>query len=195
MVAGRPREFDPEKALDKALHVFWVKGYEGASMPDLTEAMGINRPSLYAAFGNKEELFRKALDRYSEKAAHFLDSCMSEPTARTSVEKYLRGVVDANACGASPKGCLMVQAALSGGDDAKCIREELAKRRGMSEQHLQKRFERGQAEGDIPKNANAIALARFYATVLQGISVQAAGGADTEKLHQIADIALEAWPR
>ncbi len=87
MPSGRPRAFDLEQALDSALKVFWRKGYEGASLPDLTKAMGINRPSLYAAFGNKEELFRKALDRYSEGPACHVREALSEPTARKVVEK------------------------------------------------------------------------------------------------------------
>src|SRR3954463_3624794 len=91
---GRPRKFDADQALDAALAVFWRKGYEGASLPDLTEAMGINRPSLYAAFGNKEELFRRAVDRYVEGPACFLRKALAEPTARAAAERLLAGGIE-----------------------------------------------------------------------------------------------------
>src|SRR3954465_13916988 len=91
---GRPRTFDADKALDKALHVFWRKGFEGASLPDLTKAMGINRPSMYAAFGNKEQLFRKALDRYATGPAGYVCAALEAPTARAVVEKLLQGAIN-----------------------------------------------------------------------------------------------------
>src|ERR1043165_2433188 len=110
MSAGRPREFNTEEVLDKALHVFWEKGYEGASLPDLTEAMGINRPSLYAAFGNKESLFRKALDRYGERRD--MGEALNAPTAREVVERLLRCASDGQA--GRPRGCLMGRGGVSG---------------------------------------------------------------------------------
>src|SRR3977135_1973575 len=118
MPNGRPREFDADQALDRALQVFWRKGYEGASLPDLTRAMGINRPSLYAAFGNKEALFRKALDSYHDGPAAFVRGALEEPTARAVVEALLRGTVDLLSSPRNPPGCLMVQGALSGGKTA-----------------------------------------------------------------------------
>src|SRR6266404_2363210 len=128
---GRPRAFDIEKTLERALQVFWEKGYEGSSLSDLTEAMGINRPSLYAAFGNKEALFRKALDRYVEKTRAFVRDAINEPTARGVAERLLRSPAD---------------------------------------------------------------MARYLATVYQGMSVQAAGGATREQLRRVAETALRAWP-
>src|SRR6478672_4047067 len=112
---GRPRAFDPEEALETALRLFWQKGYEGASLSDLTEAMGINRPSLYAAFGNKEELFRKAFDRYAAGPASFWGEALKAPTARAVAEQLLRGCVAAQTDPEGPKGCLAVQGALSCG--------------------------------------------------------------------------------
>src|SRR3954463_10083608 len=126
---GRPRSFDVDRALEAALAVFWRKGFEGTSLPDLTEAMGINRPSLYAAFGNKEALFRKALDRYAQGPAQYVNEALNAPTARQVVQQLLDGVIEMATDKRNPRGCLMVQAALSCGENAECIRNELAARR------------------------------------------------------------------
>src|SRR5687767_6665585 len=109
---GRPRAFDTDKALDHALLVFWRKGYEGASLSELTKAMGINRPSLYAAFGDKKALFRKALDRYMEGPAAYVREALNEPTARAVVERLLGGAADLLTDPRTPQGCLTVQSAL-----------------------------------------------------------------------------------
>src|SRR5476649_1907278 len=126
---GRPRAFDIDAALDRALQVFWKKGYEGASLSDLTDAMGINRPSLYAAFGNKEELFRKAVTRYTDGPASFVRIALEEPTARAAVERLLYGALEVMADPRNPRGCLMVQGALSCGTTADPVRKELGARR------------------------------------------------------------------
>ena len=126
---GRPRAFDVDLALDRALHVFWRKGYEGTSLSDLTKAMRINRPSLYAAFGNKETLFRKTLDRYSQGPTAFWDDALRAPTARAVVERLLRGTIDLLTDPRTPRGCLIVQSALACGAAADSIRQELASRR------------------------------------------------------------------
>src|SRR3546814_9345502 len=148
MVMGRPRSFDFDGALDRALEVFWRKGYEGTSMSDLTEAMGIARPSLYAAFGNKEELFCKALDRYVEQKVAHVWKAFEEPTARGVAERLLHGGADMLTDPCHPRGCLAVQGALSCGDAADSVRQELATRRGKMEALLSQRFERAKAEGD-----------------------------------------------
>jgi AcrR family transcriptional regulator len=191
---GRPREFNPDKALDRALKVFWRKGYEGASLPDLTKAMGINRPSLYAAFGNKEALFRKAIDRYLEGPAAPVRAALQQPTARAVVEQVLHGTIDLVTDSRNPQGCFLVQAALACGDSADCVRRELAKRRDAGVTALRERFERAVAEVDLPANCNPADLARYVATVMHGLSVQAAGGAQRDDLEQVAKIALRAWP-
>ncbi|MGB7160551.1 MAG: TetR/AcrR family transcriptional regulator [Tepidisphaeraceae bacterium] len=190
---GRPRAFNEQWALDAALKVFWKKGYEGASLDDLTAAMGINRPSLYAAFGNKEALFRKALDRYDERAVHARDA-LNEPTARKVVERLLYGGIEIAANPRNPRGCLMVQTALSCGDAAEPIRRELCARRAAREAELRERFERAQAEGDLPPDSDPADLARFVNTIIQGMSVQSSSGATPEQLHRIADTAMRAWP-
>lgn len=194
MPIGRPRAFDLETALDRALQVFWRKGYEGTSLSDLTKAMGINRPSLYAAFGNKENLFRKALDRYAEGPAAYTRTALDEPTARAVVERLLHGVVDLLTDPCTPQGCLAVQGALACGEAADVIRQELVARRAAGEAALCQRLERARADDDLPADADAADLARYVTTVAQGMAVQAAGGASREELRRVVETALRAWP-
>src|SRR5437773_8333089 len=156
---GRPRAFDVDQALDQALKVFWRKGYEGASLEDLTAAMGISRPSLYAAFGNKESLFRRVLDRYAEGPAAHVRAALAAPTARAVAEHMLYGSVDLLTGPRHPRGCLMVQGALACGDQADCVRIELGKRRGDAEAALRKRVARAESEGDVPRDADPADLA------------------------------------
>jgi AcrR family transcriptional regulator len=191
---GRPRAFDIHRALDRALSVFWEKGYEGTSLSDLTKAIGINRPSLYAAFGNKESLFRKALDRYEKTVAFVLDA-INEPTARRFAERLLHSAADMVTNPHNPPGCLTVRGALASGEEADPIRLELALRRSEGEASIRKRLDRAKREGDLPPHANPADLARYLATVYQGMSVQAAGGATREQLRRVAKIALRAWPK
>ena len=194
MAMGRPREFDVDKALDLALQVFWRKGYEGASMADLTETMGITKPSLYSAFGNKEELFRKALDRYVDGPGGYFQVALAKPTARAVVEHLLyesaAAITDPN----HPPGCLAVQGALSCGDAAESIKQELMSRRAKGEQDLRARFERAIAEGDLPSGSDAADLAAYLSAILQGMAVQAAGGTTRAQLRKIAEMALHTWP-
>ncbi len=194
MAKGRPREFDVDEALDRALRVFWRRGYEGATLPDLTAAMGINRPSLYAAFGSKEELFRKALDRYVEGPAAFVREALNEPTARAVAERLLGGTIDLVTDRRNPRGCLIVQGALACGETAESVRREVAARRVAGEVALRQRFERARADGDLPAEADAADLARYVVTVMRGMAVQAAGGASREDLRRVAELALRAWP-
>jgi AcrR family transcriptional regulator len=191
---GRPRAFDPHQALDSALKVFWRKGYEGASLPDLTKAMGINRPSLYAAFGNKEQLFRKALDRYATGPAGYFSDALAQPTARKVVEHLFSSGIDMVSNPTHPRGCFLVQGALACGDDADCVRRELVRLREATVTKLRQRFKRAKSEGDLPADANPAALARYVATVMHGIAVQAASGASAPELRRVATLALRAWP-
>jgi AcrR family transcriptional regulator len=192
---GRPRKFDADKALNNALKVFWRKGFQGASLRDLTRAMGINRPSLYAAFGNKQALFRKALECYVEGPAAYVREALAEPTARTVFERLLQGAVDLLTNPRNPRGCLAVQGALACGHAADAMRKELIARRLAGEAALRRRFKRAISVGDLPRRANAADLARFAATVIHGMSVQAAGGANRGQLKRVAETALRAWPR
>jgi AcrR family transcriptional regulator len=194
MPKGRPREFDASKALDAALLLFWRHGYEGTSLAALTDAMGINVPSLYAAFGNKEMLFRKALDRYVQKPASYLPAALQEPTARRAAEKLLSGAIDMVMNPRHPDGCLLIQGALASGPVADSIRKELSRRRAGAESAVRRRFERALAEADLPASANPAQLARYIITVIWGLSVQAAGGATRAELKEVAELAMRSWP-
>jgi AcrR family transcriptional regulator len=191
---GRPRAFDLDVTLDRALEVFWRKGYEGTSLPDLTEAMGINRPSLYAAFGSKEGLFRRALERYTARKGAVIAEALAEPTARAAAARLLREMADALTDPTSPRGCLAVQGALSCGESAEPVRRELNACRAAVETAFRERLYQARADGDLPPEVDPTDLARYVATVLQGMSVQAAGGASREELRRVADTALRAWP-
>jgi AcrR family transcriptional regulator len=191
---GRPREFDLDKALEQALHLFWRKGYEGTSITDLTEAIGITKPSLYAAFGNKEELFRKAFDRYVDGPGGYVQVALAKPTAREVVQHLLYEAADAVTDPDNPPGCLAVQGALCCGDTAETIKQELMARRAKGEDDLRKRFEQAVAEGDLPKETSPLDLARYVSAIVQGMAVQAIGGAGRDDLRRVADITLRNWP-
>jgi AcrR family transcriptional regulator len=191
---GRPRAFDADRALDHALAIFWRQGYEGASLPALTKAMGINRPSLYAAFGNKEALFRKAVERYERGPAGYAPKALKKPTAREVVEALLEGIVALLTKPRNPRGCLMVQGALACGENGNRVRQELATRRAAGVAAIRRRFERAIDEGDLPASADPSGLARFVATVMHGLAVQAASGASRKELVRVKDMVLRMWP-
>ena len=192
---GRPRAFDPDVALERAMHVFWAKGYQGAALSDLTRAMRINRPSLYAAFGNKEQLFRKVLDRYANGPLAYFDKALSAAKARDVIEKILLGAANMASDPRLPAGCLLVQGALACGDSARPVQRETAARRAASEVALRRRLQRAKREGDLSPQANPAELARYVMTVLQGMAVQGANGAKRDQLRQVARSALRAWPK
>lgn len=194
-VQGRPRAFDIDLALEQALLLFWRKGYLGTSLTDLTEAMGINRPSLYAAFGNKETLFRKALDRYRDQQTSYLQEALEEPTAHRVIERMMQSVVDLVTNPGNPSGCLFAQSLLTCADPDNPLYQDLAQRRAAGELAIRNRFERATLEGDLPPDADPAVLARFVVTVNFGLSVQAASGASRAELLQIVQTALRACPK
>lgn len=193
MPVGRPRSFDADKALEKALRVFWRRGYEGASLPELTKAMGINRPSMYAAFGNKEQLFKKAVDRYCEEPTAHLIECLAAPTVREVAERLIRDTAEKLACPKNPRGCLILQGALACGKESDAIRRDLAARRAERERAICERFAQAKPS-ELPKGVDPDDLARYVSTVMQGMAVQAASGATGEELLGIAEVALRNWP-
>ncbi len=190
---GRPRSFNIDTALDRALQVFWKKGYEGASLSNLTRAMRINRPSLYAAFGDKESLFRRALDRYMEQETRYWQDAVDAPTTLEFVERLLHGAADSMTCSAKPGGCLLVQGALACSAEAEPVRRELATRRQAGELGIRDRLIRAKKEGDLPAGADPKELAKYLTAVMQGMAVQAAGGATRSDLRRVADTALRSW--
>lgn len=191
---GRTREFDVDLAVDSALHLFWRKGYEGTSLTDLTNALGINRPSLYAAFGSKEDLFLRAVERYTSHYGGELVAAFEGPTALDVVTRIIRFYADATGREDREPGCLIVQGAIVGSDDGARVRAVLADRRRLLEDMLAKRLERAKREGDLPKDARPADLARFVWTVCFGIAIQGADGATRDQLRRVGTLALEAWP-
>jgi AcrR family transcriptional regulator len=194
MRTGRPRSFCKDESLDKAMTVFWRQGYEGASMADLTKAMGINPPSLYACFGSKEGLFKAVLDRYDQRRNSFMESVVAAPTVAQVAETFLMGVAGfaSDTSGKNPPGCLMLQGGLSCGDTT--IPDVLARHRAEKEAILRTRFEQAKEAGELAKSADAAALARYLMVMSNGICVQAAAGATLEELREVAAIALTNWP-
>ncbi|MET7373207.1 TetR/AcrR family transcriptional regulator [Micromonospora arida] len=187
---GRPRGFDADEALERAVEVFWRQGYEGASVSDLSEAMGINKPSLYAAFGSKEELFRKAVALYAEKDMGYARDAFAQPTAYEVVATLLRENVVAVTRTDRPAGCLSIQGGTSCSTENAPIAGFLATSRLGGEGALADRLARAVAEGDLPAHADPVALARFVMIVTEGQAVHAAAGVSREDLRQAAEIAL-----
>jgi AcrR family transcriptional regulator len=191
LVIGRPRAFDVEKALNQAMRVFWRKGYLGTSLSDLTDAMGINRPSLYAAFGNKKSLFRKALAHYAKGPSSYLSAALHEPTARAVIERLWHGVVDLLTDPKTPTTCLWVHGALSCGDDP--LREEFAAQRASGLAELRGRLKRALVDGDLPLGSDADALAHYVQTVNFGLTVEASTGATRKQLLRTVELALRTF--
>ncbi|HEX7303037.1 TetR/AcrR family transcriptional regulator [Lentzea sp.] len=193
-MTGRPRGFDADEALHAAMLVFWRQGYEGASLADLTGAMGITKTSMYAAFGNKEELFRKALARYDEGPASYGLRAVEQPTAFEVARAFLDGAVRTTTQPDSPAGCLGVQGSLVAGESAEPAREILSEWRNNGRRLLETRFRRAVDEGDLPAGTDAAQLALYVMTIGFGIAVQAASGVGRADLQGIADTALRTWP-
>ncbi|HET8817832.1 MAG TPA: TetR/AcrR family transcriptional regulator [Pseudidiomarina sp.] len=193
--SGRPRAFDKEEALGKALDLFWRNGYEGTSLSDLTKAMGINKPSMYATFGNKEQLFLQAIDLYEKRPEAYFYSAMQQSTAYLVTQALLRGAAERMANADHPQGCVIIQGALACSEASATIKEELIKRRLDGQLALQERFEKAKQDGDLPQHVNAITLAAYIGTVLQGMSVQANNGASVEDLNAVADMVLQNFPK
>ncbi len=175
---GRPRQFDRDEALRRAMRLFWARGYEMTSMADLREALGLTQASIYAAFGSKERLFLEAVALYRETAGNTTARALEEhATARGAIEAMLRGAVATFLEEDAPGGCMVVLGAVHCSEESRAAREELARFRRETEARVLERLRRGQREGDLPETAPVEAMAGFYTTVLHGLSVQAKDGA------------------
>ena len=191
---GRPRSFDREQALEQAMEVFWRKGYDATSIQDLTEAMGINPPSLYAAFGDKEKLYVEAVEYYrAQRGEHVRQILAEEPTARGAVEKALRGAVAELCRRDSPSGCLLTMSTgCSSVSDG--VQQMLVRKRLMARERIRERIQRGIDEGDVPASTDALALAEFVTTVFAGMAMHARDGASRKSLLATVDNAMRAFP-
>jgi AcrR family transcriptional regulator len=190
---GRPRSFDREAALESAMEVFWRKGFEGTSLNDLTHAMGINPPSLYAAFGDKERLFLECVERYQARhggACPYAD----EPTARGAIGKLLLYMATELTKPCNPRGCMMVMSAATCSTSSEEMQSALQERRASSRARIKERIERGVKEGDVPAEVDTSALADFYVAVMSGMSLQARDGASRKSLLATVETAMRAWP-
>ena len=187
---GRPRGFDMTAALDAAMRVFWEKGYEGATLNNLTDAMRINRSSMWAAFGNKEELFKQAFDRYLTTYQAYMREALEKPTVREVIETTLRKTVEFLSTPGNPKGCLSVHGALAVGDEADPVKQWLIQGRKHGEAVARKRFEKAKKSGELGPDEDPAALARYIGTLIQGLGVQGASGATKAELTKVVDTAL-----
>ncbi len=195
MPGGRKRAFDDQVALHTAMELFWRQGYEGTSIADLTQALGINPPSLYAAFGSKRELFEKALDRYICERTDQVEEAMAQPTAHQAVLDLLTGRAEAFTAPGQPSGCLTVQGGLAAGEPHHEIVDLLAAAREEMRRTVLDRFDKAVAGGDLPAGTDCAALTRYVMAAMYGLSVEAASGAPREELLAAAILAAQVVPR
>ena len=193
---GRPLSFDRDAALETAMHVFWERGYEAASISDLTSAMGITPPSLYTAFGDKEQLFLEAIERYAlGYGSAGARALVQEPTARGAVERWLTESANEHTQPCHPKGCMVVMAATNCSAAAERVQDALLLRRTEAIANVGRRIQGGIDGGELPADTHAKDLANFYATIYQGMSMQAKDGATHESLMATVRTAMRSWPR
>lgn len=192
---GRPVEFDRTAALHAAMIHFWRYGYEGSSLSDLTEAMDISKPTLYAAFGDKEKLFREAVVAYTSLRAEAYDAALALPTAKEAADAWLRLTGGVTPAKGSPPGCLIVLGALTPSGDTALLRDELTHIRRQGTLQLRDRLRRARREGDLPLSVDPDVLAEYLAALANGMAVQSASGVSPKQLNAIVDLAMEIWPQ
>jgi AcrR family transcriptional regulator len=191
---GRPRAFHEDEALDAAMRVFWEKGYEGSSLDDLTAAMGINRSSLYSSFGDKEQLFKRAIAHYAEGPVSYVGESLRQRTARAVIEALLEGTLALLTDPTHPPGCLSIQGGLACGSGAESVRQSLVDWRKNGEAAIEKRLKQARKEGDLPEDIDPRDLARYVCIVMTGLAVQAANGATKSEMTRAVDLALRSLP-
>jgi AcrR family transcriptional regulator len=192
---GRPRTFDPDTALRQALDLFWERGYEGTSLGDLAQAMGIASASIYACFGSKEELFRQVMALYGLTSGGPPRRALREgPTTRAAVHDMLHAVADQITRPDAPHYCMLILAAPTGAVENHAVREFLADGRRGQLREIRDRLARGVSDGDFAAPpASLDGIARYYATVVQGLSIQARDGATRAELEAVITCAMAAW--
>lgn len=194
--SGRPRAFDRDQALTTALELFWRHGFEGTSTAQLTAAIGIAPPSLYAAFGSKEALFREALALYGQRYGGFLSEPMSAPGgARAAVEQMLQAAARQFADARHPLGCMVAAGELQASEGQLAIVLEVTGLRQAAQQAIRTRLNRARQDGELPADTDTATLAAFLAMTIQGMAVQARDGAKPAQLKRLAELAMRAWPQ
>lgn len=192
---GRPREFDRDEALQRAMELFWAQGYEGTTLADLQKAMGgITAPSFYAAFGSKEELFREAVELYKKTQGSPIMMALSEgPTARSSVEAMLRAAAESICGQTNPRGCMMVLGGINCSPANRGVEDFLREQRAIREKVIRQRLRRGIADGDLPASTDVNGLVSFYTSIVDGMAIRARDGASRKALGDIVKCAMAAW--
>ena len=187
---GRPRGFDEDAALESAMRVFWEKSYEGTTIADLIKAMGINRSSMYAAFGDKESIFHRVMERYREWRMSHIRQALAQPSLREVIAGLIHGTAEFLSTPGNPRGCLSIQGALACGTDAEPVKQAIIGWRKSGEAALKKRLQQAQSEGELPAEIQPADFARYLCSVIAGLGVQAANGATRAELRRVAAIAL-----
>ena len=187
---GRPRGFDEDAVLEAAMRVFWEKSYEGTTIADLTQAMGINRSSMYAAFGDKESVFQRAMERYLDTRMTYIRQALAQPSLQKVLAGLIQGTAEFLATPGNPRGCLSIQGAMACGTDAEPIKDALIDLRKNAEGALKRRLQQAQSEGELPREIQPADFAHYLASVIAGLAVQAANGATKAELRRVAEIAL-----
>lgn len=192
---GRPRGFDRAMALEAAMRVFWERGYDSSSLATLAAEMGVSMPSLYAAFGSKEALFREAVELYDSTAGAAAErALLTGATAEAGVEAMLRSNADMFSDPGTPSGCLIV---LGGGTwmpDDEPVAQFLSEHRRTDRNLIADRIRDGAAAGELPTDSDADSLAAFFASVINGMAILARDGASRAELHAVVDLAMTSWP-
>jgi AcrR family transcriptional regulator len=188
---GRPRGFDEDQAIGAAMRVFWEKSFEGTTMTDLTHATGLSRSSIHAAFGSKEGLFLKAVERYKSEWMRHIPKALAEPTLPRAIEALFRGMVNALSIPGNPKGCLSIHGALACGTDDEVVTQAMAKWRRTNENRIKERIQQAQREGELGQDVSAADYARYIATIMIGIGIQALNGASRAELSRMVEMTLQ----